>query len=127
MRVALACALVMPWLLAAQERRRPAELTATEFRARRDGGLIHIDGLLTNTGGRRAERVILVLEFLAPGRQVVSERESALDEDPIEPGGEAVVTLETPFQARVVEIRLAARDRSGREIKVLRPGPYRIE
>lgn len=127
MRLALACALVMPWLGSAQERRRPAELTVKEFNARRDAGLVHIDALLANTGERRAGSVIVVLEFLAPGRQTVSERESPLDEDSIEPGDEVPLSLETPFQPRVVEIRITARDRSGRDIKVNRPGPYRIE
>jgi hypothetical protein len=127
MPLALACALVMPSTGAAQERRRPAELTVNEFHARRDAGLVHIDAVLANTGERRAGSVIVVLQFLAPGRQTVSERESPLEEDSIEPGGEVPLSLETPFQPRVVEIRIAAKDRSGREIKVNRPGPYRIE
>ena len=126
-RVALFCALFLPLLAPAQERRRPAELTVVEIDVRRNVDIIQIDGRLKNIGQRRAEDITLIVHFLAPGRSPLETREGSLDEETLEPGAESVFSFETSFQPRLVEIRLEAKDKSGRPIRLNRPGPYRID
>ena len=127
MRLALACALGAGGAAEARGGRNPAEITVTELRARREADLVLLDGRVTNTGERHADHVVLVIQFLAPGRQIVSVREMPLVEGRFEAGEEADFSLETASQPRVVEVRVEAKDRGGREYKVIRPGPYRIE
>lgn len=126
-RVALLCALLLPLLAPAQERRRPAELTVVEIDVRRNVDIIQIDGRLKNIGQRRAEDITLIVHFLAPGRAPLETREGPLDEETLAPGAESEFSFETPFQPRLVEIRLEAKDKSGRPIRLNRPGPYRID
>lgn len=111
----------------AQERRRPAELTVVEIQARHDGSVIQIDGRVKNVGQRRAGSVTLIVHVLAPGRQTLETREGPLDEDTVEPGEDALFSFETPFPARAIEVRLEAKDSAGRELRLNRAGPYRIE
>ncbi len=121
--LALALALAAP----AQERRRPAELTVVELKARHAADVIQIDGRVKNVGQRRAEGVTLIVHVLAPGKQPLETREAPLDEDNVEPGEDALFSFETPFPARAIEVRLEAKDASGRDLRLNRAGPYRIE
>jgi hypothetical protein len=129
-RVASLCvlaALLWPASATAQERRRPAELTVAEITAQRDGDVIQIDGRVENIGQRRAGRIKLIVHVLGPGRQPLETREGPLDQDDVEPGEDALFSLETPCPPRAIEIRLEARDSTGRIVTLRRAGPHPIQ
>ncbi|MBI4876913.1 MAG: hypothetical protein HY822_19930 [Acidobacteria bacterium] len=98
-----------------------------EILARRSEGRISLDGRVKNVGERAAAGVVLIFDFMAPGRLVILTRKGGLEADVLEPGQEAEFHAYVPETARVVEVRLQAEDEGGRELKVSRAGPYAIE
>ena len=114
-------------LIAAQEKKKPAEFALLGFHARRNVDMLQLDGRVRNIGGQRAEGVTMIIHFLAPGGITLATKTGPLETEDVEPGEEATFMFETPFPARTVKVRLEAEGRGEREIKMQKSGPYPIE
>lgn len=123
--VLLAAALLSP----AQEKRRAplAELEMDGFRAERNAGRIHIDGIVRNTGASSIEKPRIVFYFISPDNKVVATRDAPVEVKRLEPGEDATLMFETAYPARASAIRLEAYDGNERYIKLTNAGPYPIE
>jgi hypothetical protein len=132
MRIVVAVLLLtLATLSTARERKRnepirPAEIEVVEITAVRAEGRVSLDGKVKNSGERPASKVVLIFDFMAPGRQVITTKRGNLDVERLEPGEEAEFHAYVPEPPRAVEIRLQAEDGGGRELKVIRAGPHPI-
>ncbi len=106
---------------------RPAEIEIVELTARRGEGRVSLDGRVKNTGERAAAGIVLLFDFMAPGRQVITTKRGDLEIETFEPGEEAEFHVYAPEPPRAVEIRVQVQDGSERDLKVIKPGPYAIE
>ena len=106
---------------------RPAEIEIVEITARRGEGRVSLDGRVKNTGERAAAGIVLLFDFMAPGRQVITTKRGNLEIETLEPGEEAEFHVYAPEPPRAVEIRVQVQDGSERDLKVIKPGPYAIE
>jgi hypothetical protein len=106
---------------------KPPEIQILEIAALRGEGRVSLDGRVRNSGERPAAGVILIFDFMAPGRQVITTKRGSLETEKLEPGEEAEFHVYVAEPARAVEIRVQAEDGSGRELKVARAGPHPIE
>ncbi len=110
-----------------QPKLKPPEVVVLDASARRVDGRVALDGRLKNAGERPAQGLILLFDFMAPGRQVITTKRGPIDEELLAPGQEAEFHAHIVDPVRAVEFRIAAEDASGRDIKVQRPGPFPIE
>jgi len=106
---------------------KPTEIEVVEITARRGDGRVSLDGRVKNTGERAAVGMVLLFDFMAPGRQVITTKRGDLEIETLEPGEEAEFHVYAPEPPRAVEIRVQVRDGSERDLKVIKPGPYPIE
>jgi hypothetical protein len=106
---------------------KPAEIEIVDVTAQRGEGRVSLDGRVKNAGERPASGVVLIFDFLAPGRQVVTSKRGALEAERLGPGETAEFHAYVPAPPRAVEIRIQAEEGNGRELKVVKPGPYVIE
>jgi hypothetical protein len=106
---------------------KPTEIEVVEITARRGEGRVSLDGRVKNTGERAAVGIVLLFDFMAPGRQVITTKRGDLEIETLEPGEEAEFHVYAPEPPRAVEIRVQVRDGSQRDLKVIKPGPYPIE
>lgn len=124
------CLLALPFLCAAQEKRkpRPAEITILELNARRtDDRKCHVDGRVRNDGELPANKIQLILQFYGPNNELLSQKQGPTESAVIEPGEEAEFFLETPDTARSIHIKVEAIDKRERDLKVNNPGPFAIQ
>lgn len=116
---------------AAQRKRKdppkPPEIEVVEIAAQRGEGRVSLDGRVRNSGERPASGVVLIFDFLAPGRQVITSKRGNLEVDKLAPGEEADFHVYVAEPARAVEVRVQAEESNGRELKVIRAGPHPIE
>ena len=131
MRCVVPILVLLASLSTAADRRRnppkPPEILVAEITAQRGEERISLDGKVKNTGERVASGVVLIFDFMAPGRQVITTKQGPLDAQELEPGQEAEFHVYVQAPPRAVEVRLQAVDSSGRELKVTRAGPHRIQ
>ncbi|WP_321475837.1 hypothetical protein [uncultured Paludibaculum sp.] len=110
-----------------QRKQKGALLNVVEFKAARREDTILLDGKFKNDGENAIRNAVLVIHFMGPGKQVVATRKADLDATDIEPGEETEISLETPFPARAISIRLECQTRLERWIELTRNGPFPIE
>lgn len=106
---------------------KPAELEFLEVTAQRREGRILLDGRVKNSGERPAAGIVLIFDFMAPGQQVITTKRGTLEAEMLGPGEEAEFHAFVADPPRAVEIRLQAEEGSGRELRVIKAGPYPIE
>ncbi|MCC6857384.1 MAG: hypothetical protein IT158_02430 [Bryobacterales bacterium] len=106
---------------------RPLDVELLEPVMRRSGEDILIDGRLRNCAAKPIRGLVLVFDFMAPGRQVVTTYRGALDEELLEPGQESEFRMQVKAPPRVVAIQVAASDEEGRDLRVGNPGPFVIQ
>jgi hypothetical protein len=128
MRRALSLAALIALLISsAATRPKPADLRVVEAAAHRRSGEIGIDGKVRNTGTKPIRGLVLLFDFMAPGRQVVTTQKAPVDEEILEPGQEAVFRVALNSPPRAVEFQIGAIDANERELRVDNPGPFVIE
>ncbi len=117
------------WCAGPQKRKslRPPEVEVVEISVRRVERLLEIDGRVRNSGERPLRGLILLFDLLASGREVLTTQKGAVEEEVLEPGGEAEFRWQMKDHVRAVSLRVNAVDRSGSELPVKRPGPYPVE
>jgi hypothetical protein len=106
---------------------KPAEIEIVEVTVQRGEERVSLDGRVKNSGDRPAAGVVLIFDFFAPGRQPVTSKRGALEAETLGPGETAEFHAYVPAPPRAVEIRIQAEEGNGRELKVVKPGPYAIE
>jgi hypothetical protein len=114
-------------LAGADKKKKPADLTIIESTARRNSGIIALDGRVRNTGEKPIRGLILLFDFMAPGKQVISTEKGPVEDEEIEPGQESSFHLETNAPPRAVHYHLNAVDHSGRDLRVENAGPFAID
>ncbi|HTM47161.1 MAG TPA: hypothetical protein VL285_00665 [Bryobacteraceae bacterium] len=112
---------------AAEKKKKAPDVEILEATARRGESKISLDGKLRNSGEKPIKQLMLLFDFMAPGRQVVTTQKAPIDEELLEPGKEAVFHMELNDPPRSVEFQINAAEGSGRELRVARGGPFAIE
>ena len=114
-------------LSGADKKKKPPDVTILEATARRNVGLIALDGRVRNTGEKPIRGLILLFDFMAPGKQVISTEKGPVEDEELAPGKESSFHLETNAPPRSVQIQLNAVDHAGRDLRVANAGPFAID
>lgn len=105
----------------------PAVIEVLQVTSSRSDGKVQIDGKIRNSGERPAEKVHLFFDFLAAGNAAISSAGAEIDPETLGPGEEAEFHLEVPDPIRAVRFTMRVEESDGRELKIVKPGPYGIE
>jgi len=111
----------------AADKKKPPDVQILEASARRGERKVSLEGRLRNSGEKPIKALMLVFDFMAPGRQVVTTQKAPIDEELLDPGAEAVFHMELNDPPRSVEFQINAAEGSGRELRVAGGGPFPIE
>jgi hypothetical protein len=103
------------------------DVEVREVSAHRVDTLISIDGRIRNTGAKPLKELILLFNFLAPGKVPITTQKIQIDEDLLERGQEVPFHVELNAPPRSVELTIDAMESAGRELRVGKPGPYPID
>ena len=120
-------------LLNAQDKKRkgeqpkPPDLTMVQVTCLRSEGEIVIDGRVKNTGGKPLVNVDLLIDFMAPGKQVITTKRGPVESDMLAPQDEAEFHLRINDYVRAVQIQFNAEQRDKGDLRVEKMGPYAIE
>lgn len=116
-------------LLSAQERKgKPPEIEFVQVSIHRiDDQLIAVDGSLRNTSPKTQQKIQIVFEFFAPGKQSITIQRGAPEPNTLAPDDLVEFHLQLRAPARAVHVVLGIEDGSGRELRVGKPGPYPVE
>lgn len=106
---------------------KPPDLEVVEAVARRLEGQISIDGRVRNCGEKPLNKLKLFFDFMAPGRQVITTKNSEIEDGILEPGSESEFHLRLVDPVRAVEFRINAEEGSGHELRVDKNGPFPVE
>ena len=112
---------------AAERKKKPPDVEVVEASAHRGEIKVSVDGRIRNSGEKPIKQLMLVFDFMAPGRQVITTQKAPIDEELLEPGKEAVFHMELNAPPRSVEFQINASDGAGRELRVAKSGPFPIE
>lgn len=129
MRRSLLFIFVLALLLSAQDRKpKVPELEFSQVSIHRiDDQLLAVDGSIRNPGTKQQNKVQIVFEFFAPGKQSITIQRGAPEPNTIAAGDLVEFHLQLRAPARAVHVVLGAEDGSGRELRVGNPGPYPVE
>ncbi len=105
-------------LLAADKKKKSVDVEIVESIAHRTNGQITIDGKVRNAGDKPIKGLILLFDFLAPGKAVVTTQRGGIDEEVLAPGKEATFRVALQDPVRAVEYRYNATDEAGRDLRV---------
>jgi len=106
---------------------KPPDLQVMEATAQRTEDRIVLDGRIRNSGEKPVMGLVLLFDFLAPGRSVITTQKSSVEEETLEPGSDAVFRVQLNDPVRAVEFQLSAVDKDGRDLRVANAGPFPIE
>ncbi len=129
-RVVVCLLLCVPLSFSADKKRKgpkPPEIEVLEATVRRSEGVITLDGRVKNAGERPAQGLVLVFDFAATGKQVVTSKRGPAEDADLAPEAETEFHVQINDPVRAVEVSIQAVDGSGRELNVIKPGPYAIE
>ncbi len=127
----VAALLILASLLYPQTRKRkspkPPDLQMMKVDARRTDSGISIDGKVKNTGEKPLNGIVLLIDFLAPGKEVLTTKNGPVESEVLAPGDEAEFRLQINDQSRAVHVRFNAEDKDKRDLRVENAGPFTIE
>ncbi|WP_031496879.1 FxLYD domain-containing protein [Bryobacter aggregatus] len=127
-RILLTGLLIAVFLSAQDKKPKQPELLVSQVSVRRiDDQLLAVDGSIKNTGTKTYNKLQIVFEFFAPGKQSITIQRGAPEPDTIPPGESAEFHLQLRAPARAVHVELGAEDGNGRELRVGKSGPYPVE
>ena len=126
LRVILVVALAVA-SAAADKKKKPPDVEVMEASAHRGEVKVSVDGRVRNSSEKPIKQLMLVFDFMAPGKQVITTQKGAIDEELLAPRQEAVFHMELNAPPRSVEFQINASDGSGRELRVAKSGPFPIE
>jgi len=106
---------------------KPPAIAVLERTAHRDQDRLNIDGRLKNTGEKQAADLVIIVDILDSGKQLLTTQKGASEPESIDPGEEGEFHSQMPLPARAVFVRLSFEDGSTREIKATNAGPFAID
>ena len=106
---------------------KPPDIEILESKARREEGRVTLDGRVRNTGSKAIRGLVVIFHFTAPDKAVITNQKTEIEEPVLEPGQEGTFRAVLVDPVRAVYYRIDAEDRSGKELRVAKPGPYTIE
>lgn len=114
--------------MAQDKKPKPPDIEVSQIHVRRiDEQLIAVDGSIVHTGIKAVNKLQLVFEFFAPGKQSITIQRGETDATVMQPGDVAEFHLQLRAPARAVQVVVGAEDGSGRELRVGKSGPYPVE
>ena len=127
----VAALLILASLLYPQTKKRkspkPPDLEIIKVDVRRTADGISIDGKVKNSGEKPLRGVVLLIDFLAPGKEVLATKNGPVEAEQMAPGDEADFRLAINDMNRAVHIRFNAEDKDKRDLRVENAGPFPIE
>lgn len=112
----------------AEKKKKLPELEILDLKVHRLDGKVTIDGRVRNTGEKKLQGVIVIFDFLATGNAVITTQKTTLDEETLDPGGEAAFRGELIDPVRAVECRInTAEDKGGRDLRLAKSVKVPIE
>ncbi len=130
MRPTLALLLVLALSVLGAEKKKapkPPDVEVLEATAHRTEGRISLEGRVRNSGLKPIQGLVLVFDFMAPGRQVITTQKGGVDEEVLDVNGEASFHMQLNEPPRAVQFQINAVDEAGRDLRVAKPGPFPIE
>jgi hypothetical protein len=103
------------------------EIEVVEAKAHRGEDLVTIDAKVKNCGVRPIKGLVLIFDFLAPGKLVITTQKIEADEPALEPGADVMFHAQLTDPVRAVQFQIQAVDADARDLRVAKPGPYSIE
>jgi hypothetical protein len=110
-----------------KQKPKPAVVELQGLKVTVDGSKINIDGTVHNRGERTIEKLVLSFHFLDSENKPVTTLKLELDDDTIDPGEDSEIHAAANEPPRAVSMEVTAADRGEKDLKVVNPGPYRIE
>ncbi len=124
----LACFAALLTLSADKKQKpKPAIVEIQNMKVTVDGSQINIDGNVHNSGERTIEKLVLSFHFLDSDHQPVTTLKLELEDEAIDPGEDAEIHAAAKEPPRAISMEVTAADRGEKDLKVVNPGPYRIE
>ena len=131
MKRAVAVCLMLASLSFPQDKKRkppkPPDVLILQIAARRDNGIISIDGRLRNPSEKPIQGMILLIDFFSSDKVLLTTKKGPVESELVESNGESDFRLEVSDQGRAITIRVNAEDANGRDLRVEKGGPYVIE
>jgi hypothetical protein len=131
MKRLLAALLMLASLLYSQDKKskkpKPPDLQIVSVAVHRTSEGISIDGKLKNSGLKPLSGVVLLIDFLAPGKEVLTTKNGPVEAELLAVGDETDFRLQINDQPRAVHIRFNAADKDKRDLRVENSGPFTIE
>jgi hypothetical protein len=112
---------------AADKKPKPPEIEVLEASAHRGERKVSLEGRVRNTGEKPIKKLMLLFNFMAPGKQVITTQKGEIDEELLGKGQEASFHMELNDPPRSVEFSIDASDAGSRSLRVGNPGPFPIE
>ncbi|MDQ2901915.1 MAG: hypothetical protein M3Y07_19280 [Acidobacteriota bacterium] len=106
---------------------KAAEIEMTEVSVKRSEGLVNIDTRARNVGEKPIRGLTLVFQFFGPQHVPLTSQKAKVEEESLEPGGEAAIYAQLNDPPRAVTLEISAVDEPGHDLRVAKPGPYPIE
>jgi hypothetical protein len=96
-------------------------------KAHRGESLVNVDAKVRNCGVRPIKGLVVLFDFMAPGKFVITTQKMEANEEMLEPGDEVMFRGQLSDPVRAVQFRVHAVDADDRDLRVAKPGPYPIE
>mgnify|MGYP005852136437 CR=1 FL=1 len=129
-RVLICVFLMASLLLAGDDQGKPEkvpDVVLEDVVVMREGGQILIDGVALVKRVEPLEGLMVKIDILAPGEQLISERRIVVTKQPLETGDSVPFSLACRDQARAVAILIDIHNARKMPLQVENPGPYPIE
>jgi hypothetical protein len=110
-----------------KKKTKPPDVTVIETKARRDEGLVKLDGSVRVTADKPLRGLVVVFDFMSPEHAVISSEKTMLDDASLAKGYEGSYHAETRDPARAVRYKIRAFDTGDKELRVANDGPFTIE
>ena len=110
-----------------KQKPKPAVVELQGLKVAVEGTKISIDGTVHNSGQRTIEKLVLSFHFFDTAHQPVTTLKLEIDDDTIDQGEDAEIHAEANEPPRAISMEVTAADRGEKDLKVVNPGPYRIE
>jgi hypothetical protein len=123
----LATATAIPALSAKRKTPKPPDVEVLAATGRRNEGRIGLDGRVLNSGEKPIPSLTLAFDFLDSDGVLLTSQKSAIEEEVLEPGKEAVYHFELDAPPRAIKYRVNAFDGTGRELRIAKGGPFTID
>ena len=103
------------------------EVEVVLAKAFRTEDLLNVDAKVKNCGVRPIRGLVVLFDFMAPGKQVITSQKIEADEEVLEPDAEVTFHAQMSDPVRAVQFQLQAVDADARDLRVAKPGPYPVE